>query len=91
MMIVGCNTSDNELPGYAKNLRFAADLQDVLETSFPDLTRPILFDYRFYNQDLTPANILIEVGGHANTLGEAVYSGELIGRGLAQYLKARAG
>ena len=41
-----------------------------------------LFDYRKYNQDLTTGSLLIEVGGHANSMDEAVYTGELIGRSL---------
>ena len=50
---------------------------------FPGLTRPVLFDYRYYNQDLTTGSLLIEMGGHANTLEEAKYSGKLVGQALA--------
>ncbi len=54
-----------------------------MESRFPGLTRPVLFDYRYYNQDLTTGSLLIEVGGHANTLDEALYAGELVGEALA--------
>ena len=43
----------------------------------------MLFDYRYYNQDLTTGSLLIEMGGHANTLEEAKYSGRLVGKALA--------
>ena len=36
---------------------------------------PVLFSYRFYNQDLTTGSLLIEIGGHGNNLNEALYAG----------------
>ena len=83
MIINGCDDGTMGMPDYMKNFRFASALQQQLEEDFPGLTRPVLFDYRQYNQDLTTGSILIEVGGHANSIDEALYSGELIGRALA--------
>lgn len=91
MIINGCANSNINYPDFFKNLSFAADLQNQLEGDYQGLTRPLLFDYRKYNQHLTTGSILIEVGGHANTLEQALYSGELIGnslgRLLTQYIK----
>lgn len=89
MIISCCDDGSGRLPHYMSNFRFAAALQQQLESDFSGLTRPILFDDRFYNQDLTSGSILIEVGGHANSIDEAVYSGELIGKSLAETLKAK--
>ena len=47
-----------------------------MESAYPGLTRPVLCGYRFYNQDLTTGSLLIEIGGHANTLDEALRAGE---------------
>ena len=55
-----------------------------MESRFPGLTRPVLFDYRFYNQDLSVGSLLIEIGSHGNSLDQAVYSGELIGKAIAE-------
>lgn len=52
------------------------------------MTRPVLFDYRKYNQDLTSGSLLIEVGSHGNTLEQAVYSGELLGEALGILLNS---
>ena len=41
-------------------------------------------DSRYYNQDLTTGSLLIEMGGHANTLEEAKYSARLVGDALAK-------
>ena len=53
----------------------------------PGLTRPVLCGYRFYNQDLTTGSLLIEIGGHANTLDEALRAGEYSRKALAEVLR----
>ncbi len=83
MIICGCDDGTMNMPNHMKNFRFAAALQNKLEGDYPTFTRPVLFDYRKYNQDLTTGSLLIEVGGHANSIDEAIYSGTLIGRSLA--------
>ncbi len=82
MIICGADRGGN-LPNFRQNLRFASRWQDKMEGMYPGLTRPVLFDYRYYNQDLTTGSLLIEMGGHANTLEEAKYSGRLVGKALA--------
>lgn len=91
MIIAGCDDGKMNMPNYKENLRFAAALQDRLETDFPTITRPLMFDYRKYNQNLTTGSILVEMGGHANSLDEAVYSGELLGKSLSTLLKTYMG
>lgn len=86
MIISGCDNGKLNMPNYLENLKFSAMLQYEMESKYKTLTRPILFDYRKYNQDLTTGSILIEVGGHANTTDEAQYSGELIGKALVSGL-----
>ncbi len=86
MIISGCDDGTMGMPNYMKNFRFAAMLQNQLESDWEGLTRPVLFDYRKYNQDLTTGSILIEVGGHANSIEQALYSGELIGKSLVNCL-----
>jgi stage II sporulation protein P len=41
-----------------------------------------------YNQHLCKGALLVEVGSEANTVGEAVYSGEILGKTLAKVLKS---
>ncbi|MBQ8825567.1 MAG: stage II sporulation protein P [Oscillospiraceae bacterium] len=82
MIISGCDDGTMNMPDHMLNFRFASALQQQLESDHSGLTRPLLFDYRKYNQDLTTGSVLIEVGGHANSIDQAVYSGELIGESL---------
>ncbi len=83
MIISGCD----DVPEYLKNLGFAASLQVALEKEAEGITRPVLFDYRKYNQDLTTGSLLVEVGGHGNTLEQATLSGRILGRALGKLLK----
>lgn len=88
MIISGCDDGTMNMPNYFENLKLSAALQRNMSADYPTLARPILFDYRKYNQNLTTGSILLEVGGHANTLQEAIYCGELVGKSLAKTLLA---
>lgn len=83
MLISGADNGYLNMPNFKKNLRFASHFQNSMETLYPGFTRPVLFDYRNYNQQLTTGSLLIEVGGHANTLEEARNSAVLIANSLA--------
>lgn len=86
MIISGCDDGTMNMPNYLKNFRFASLLQQNIESDYPTLTRPVLFDYRNYNQELTTGSILIEIGSHGNSIDEAVYTGQLVGKSLAKAL-----
>ena len=84
MIIAGCDNGATVcLPNWQENLKFAAAWESAMESAYPGLTRPVLCGYRFYNQDVTTGSLLIEVGGHANTLAEALRGGEYAARALA--------
>lgn len=86
MIISGCDDGTMGMPNYLQNFRLASLFQQQLEQDWSGLTRPVLFDYRKYNQHLTTGSLLIEVGSHGNTLDQVKYSGELIGKSLAKAL-----
>lgn len=86
MIICGCDDGTGILPRYEENLKFAAYLQSNIEEKYPTLTRPMLFDYRYYNQDLTTGSLLIEIGTHGNTIEQAKYTAELVGEEIATAL-----
>jgi len=90
MIVAGCDDDGSlGMPQWQSNFRFSAALQDILETLYPGLCRPVFFCYRKYNMDLCPNGALIEVGSHGNTLEEAKYAAELLGNGLALLLKGQ--
>ncbi len=83
MIICGADDGTGILPQYEENLKFASYLQSKIEEKYPTLTRPVLFDYRYYNQDLTTGSLLIEVGTLGNSIEQAKYTASLIGEEIA--------
>ncbi len=84
MVICGCsNGTTVPIPDCHQNLRFAAAWEKQMEGDHPGFTRPVLYSYRYYNQDLSTGALLIEVGGHGNSLDEALYAGHLAAASLA--------
>lgn len=90
MVICAADDGTYDVPHFYDNLHFACELQQSIEGMYPTLTRPILFQYCQYNQQVSAGALLIEVGSHGNSIDEAVYSGELIGRSLAALLTSNA-
>ena len=86
MIISNCDDGSGLIPNWRENLRFAAALSDQLELNTPGITRPLMFSYRKYNQQLSTGALLLEFGSHANTLEEAKNTAILAGEALAQVL-----
>lgn len=89
MIISGCN-DDGSLyfPDWDYNLRMAVRLQKQLCEDWPGLARPLYFAPFRYNMHLTHNSLLIEFGTDVNSLDEAIYSGELLGKSLSKLLKS---
>ena len=75
-------------PNWAENLRLALRVQKELHTRHKGIARPLYLVDSRYNQHLCKGALLVEVGSEANTVGEAVYSGEILGKTLAKVLKS---
>lgn len=70
-----------------KNQRVANDLHNILEDKYPGLSRGILLrSDSIFNQDMHPGAVLVEVGGHWNSLDEAIYGAQLFADALVNYL-----
>ena len=77
-----------DFPDWEENMSLAVKLQSTAETKYPGMTRPLYFGNFMYNMNLDPDSLLIEVGTDANTLSEAVRSGEMLGSVIADVLKS---
>lgn len=87
MIVSGCDLDGSmNFPDWEHNLRFGLRIQKTAETMYPGMTRPMSFDEYRYNMNLTHGSLLIEVGTDANTLDEAVRSGDLLGNVLTSVL-----
>ena len=87
MLITGVvSTEGLPHPRWEQNLTLAAHWQAALDGVSPDLMRPLNLTASRYNQHLSPGWVLVEVGAEGNTIEEAVYSAQILGRTLAELL-----
>ena len=77
MLVVGSSGGGAEFPRWKDNLAFAVLLQRNLVRGYASLARPIVLRNSRYNQQLLPGSVLVEVGGHGNTLEEAIAGARL--------------
>lgn len=85
MLVMGSQTgSISDYPDWRHNLRFAMKMQNIFESKYPQFARALLLRSTKYNQNLTKGSVLIEVGSEANTISQAMYSAELIGKTLVE-------
>lgn len=88
MLVVGSSGSGAEHPRWKDNLAFAVKLQQGLVRGYNSLARPIVLRNSRYNQQLLPGSLLVEVGGHGNTLSEAIDGARLWADNVARTLLA---
>lgn len=87
MILAGYNYDGSEsFSEWEYNLRFALRLQKTAAEMYPGMMRPLNFSDFVYNMDVNTGSLLIEVGGEANTIEEARYTGCLLGRVIAKAL-----
>lgn len=87
MLVVGGNHSGGH-PRWRDNLAFAVRLQQNLTRGYDALARPIVLRSSSYNQQLLPGSLLVEFGGHGNTLSEALGAARLWADNVARTLTA---
>ena len=86
MMVLGTDAGGADHPQWRDNLAFALRLQRNLVKGYASLVRPSVLRKSRYNQQLSPGSILVEVGGHGNTLSEAIAGGRLWADNVARTL-----
>ena len=72
-----------EHDNYQENLELANKINDMLKEKYPSLTRGVITKKGqnvdgIYNQDISPKMILLEVGGHENTIEEVMNTLDII-------------
>lgn len=87
MLVVGSNDAGMDHPDWRENLALALQLQLQLTKDHTTLARPITLRSSRYNQDLTHGSLLVEVGGHGNTLQDAIAGARLFAQSTAKALK----
>ncbi len=86
MIISGTDKGGLTFDTWRDNLAFAASLQYEGDRMYPGLLRPLNIAAARYNMHFTSGSLLLEVGSDVNTLDEALYSAELMGKVLLKTL-----
>ena len=74
MFVMGTNGGGLYHPNWQSNLKFAVKIQEVAESLYPGLCKPIILRDSRYNQHLGKAACIIEVGATGNTLEQCLNS-----------------
>ena len=74
MFVIGTNDGGGKHPNWKNNLKFAVKVQEKANQMYPGLFRNINLRSATFNQKVTNAASIIEVGATGNTLEEACAS-----------------
>ena len=88
MFVVGSGDGGQRHPNWRANLALAVKLQLALTARYDQLARPITLRSSRFNQHLSAGALLVEVGGHGNTLEQAISGGRMFARTVGAALKS---
>ena len=88
MLLCGTDAGGADFGHWEKNLSLALKLADKLSGEYPSLMRHVALRGASYNGQYTSGSLLIEIGTDGNTLSQASYSAELLGKALAELIKS---
>lgn len=74
MFVIGTNGGGLMHPNWNQNLKYAVKVQEKAEQLYPGLFKPIILRNSRYNQHVTEAASIIEVGATGNTLEQCLTS-----------------
>ena len=84
MFVIGTDGSGLLHPKWKQNLQFAMKVQQKANELYPGLFRPINLRTSRFNQHLTTATTIIEVGATGNTLDECISSMKYLAKVLSE-------
>ena len=85
LIVVGTDARAEHV-NWRENLRFARKLSAKLDVMYPGLSRGIAINQGRYNQELSTAALLVEIGSDQNTTDEAVATGRLFATAVVALL-----
>ena len=89
MFVIGTNDGGGKHPNWKNNLKFAVKVQEKANKMYPGLFRSINLRSATFNQKVTNAASIIEVGATGNTLEEATASMKYLAKVLDAVLNEK--
>jgi len=86
LFVIGTNAGGLEHENWRENLKFAIKLQQKANEMYPGLFKPILLTNSRYNQHVSKAANILEVGATGNTLDQALVSMKYLAKVLSQVI-----
>lgn len=87
MFVIGTNDGGGKHPNWKNNLKFAVKIQEKANEMYPGLFRPINLRSATFNQKVSNAACILEVGATGNTLEESTASMKYFANVLKEALK----
>ena len=87
MFVIGTDGGGLEHPNWNQNLKFAIKVQEKANELYPGLFKPIILRNSRYNQHLTKAACIIEVGATGNTMEQCLGSMKYLAKVMSEVMK----
>ncbi len=87
MFVIGTDGGGLEHPNWNQNLKFAVKMQEKANELYPGLFKPIILRNSRYNQQLTKAACIIEVGATGNTMEQCLNSMKYLAKVMSEVMK----
>ena len=87
MFVIGGNESSIKHETWEQNLKFAIKVQQKANELYPGLFKPIILRGSGYNQHVSKAATIIEVGATGNTLDQTLVSMKYLAKVLSEVIK----
>ena len=87
MFVIGTNGGGMEHPNWQRNLKFAVAVQQKANEMYPGLFKPIILRNSRYNQNVSDAATIIEVGATGNTMEECLTSMKYLSKVFSEIVK----
>ena len=87
MFVIGTDGGGLSHPNWNNNLKFAMKVQTKANELYPGLFKPLILRNSRYNQHLSKAACIIEVGATGNTLDQALMSMKYLSKVMSQALQ----
>ena len=90
MLVMGTNAGGLYHPAWQENLSVGLKIQALLERQYPGICRPLQLRTERFNQDLSAAGMIIEVGAAGDTLEKALVAAGAFARAIVTLARGTA-
>ena len=91
MLVMGTDAGGLYHPNWQENLAVGVKLQALLERQYPGFCRPLQLRTERFNQDLSAAGMILEVGAAGDSLEEALAAAGALARAIVTLARGTEG